>query len=107
MVNINPPHFITIKSQSPSGQFNSSIKVQSKLELPCLLHDTKDKWVWQHLLHHNALTYQSLAWLSLHTTEHLGVSCHWPGNDQAPHSLIFALSVMITARLLTHSLKNL
>lgn len=47
-----------------------------------------------------------LAWLSLYTAELLGVFSHWPGNDQALHSLISALSVMITARLLTHSLQN-
>lgn len=42
----------------------------------------------------------------LHTAELLGVSSHWPGNDQALRSLISALSVMITAMLLTHSLQN-
>lgn len=35
-----------------------------------------------------------------------GCVSHWPGNDQASHSLISALSVPFTARPLTHYLQN-
>ncbi len=62
--------------------------------------------MWHHLLYHNALIYWRLARLPLCAVELEGVFSYWPGNDQALLSLISALSVMTSARLLLHSLKT-